>query len=148
MEFYQMDTGFPLNQINWKHLSAISLLSNYKESSLDGEDISTLADVYKTMFPNRRILPEHLSTSIKKYGTIGIFNQQFGSRRAYRSKRSTGIVAAWPRSDGGISENSMQQIFGLVDYYLCHSLKSDQEFTKFLPVWHGFMWLQIQFLAS
>ena len=76
-----------------------------------------LRDVYK-LFPGKRILAEHLSTTIKKYGTIIIFNQQFGSTMAYRSKRSTGILAAWPRSDGGTSDNDMKHVFGLVDSIL------------------------------
>ena len=48
----------------------------------------------------------------------------------YRSNRSTGILAAWARSDGGVSEDVMQEVFGLVDFYFFHSLKSDQQFTQ------------------
>ena len=130
MEFYQMNTGFPLNTLNWGNMCALSLPSYYKETYLDHDDISILQDVYKIMFPDRLILMDNLSTSIQKFGTIGIFNQQFRSTMAYRSKRSTGILAAWARSDGGISEDVMQQVFGLVDFYFSHSVKSDQGFTK------------------
>ena len=51
---------------------------------------------------------------------------------AYRSKRSTGILAAWPACDGGINENGNELSFGLIDFYFSHSLKSSEEFTKHL----------------
>ncbi len=134
MEFYQMSTGFPLNTLNWGNMSALSLPAYYKESYLDHDNQEVykimFQEVYKIMFPDRLILIDNLSTSIQKFGTIEIFNQQFGSTMAYRSKRSTGILAAWARSDGGISEDVMQQVFGLVDFYFSHSVKSDQGFTK------------------
>ena len=70
--------------------------SHYKESNSDNDndndDIDVLLHVYQIMFPDRDILPEHLSRSLLKYGTIEIFGQQFGSKMAYRSKRSMATV--------------------------------------------------------
>ena len=123
LEFFQMDTKIPVNEINWKNMCAISLPTHYKESYLDNDDIDVLLHVYQIMFPDRHILPEHLCRSLLKYGTIAIFGQQFGSKMAYRSKRSTGILAAWPACDGGINENGNELSFGAV-------IKSSEEFTK------------------
>ena len=130
IEFYQMPASFPLNTLNWENLSAVLLPSHYKESCLDRDDLQILKNVYNVMFCDRDIRLENLSTTVHKFGSIKIFNQQFGSTLEYRSKRSTGILAAWARSDGGISEDLMQEVFGLVDFYFSHSIKSDQQFSQ------------------
>ena len=140
LSFYQMDTRFPLHSLHWENLSALTLPSFYKESSLDHDDINILRDVYKIMFPNKPIVVDNLSTSIQKFGTLKIFNQQFGSALEYRSKRSTGILAAWARADGTISEDVLEQAFGLVEFYFLHSIKSGEEFTKHVfacVTWYG-----------
>ena len=130
IEFYQIPASFPLNTLNWENLSAVLLQSHYKESCLDRDDLQILKNVYNVMFSDRDIRLENLSTTVHKFGSIKIFNQQFGSTLEYRSKRSTGILAAWARSDGGISEDLMQEVFGLVDFYFSHSIKSDQQFSQ------------------
>lgn len=129
LSFYQMDTRFPLHSLDWKNLSALSLPTFYKESSLDRDDINILRDVYKIMLPDT-IIAENLSTSIQKFGTLKIFYQQFGSAFEYRSKRSTGILASWAKADGTISKDVLEQVFGLVEFYFLHSIKSGEEFTK------------------
>lgn len=133
LEFFQMDAKMPLSEIKWQNMCAVLLPSHYKETHFDSSDIDVLLQVYQVMFPDRHILLEHLSRSLNKYGTIEIFGQAFGSKMAYRSKRSTGILAAWPRPDGGIDLNSNELSFGLVDFYFSHSLKQCAgEFTKHL----------------
>lgn len=129
LSFYQMDTRFPLHSLDWKNLSALSLPTFYEESSLDRDDINILRDVYKIMLPDT-IIAENLSTSIQKFGTLKFFYQQFGSAFEYRSKRSTGILASWAKADGTISKDVLEQVFGLVEFYFLHSIKSGEEFTK------------------
>ena len=95
IEFYQMPASFLLNTLNWENLSAVLLPSHYKENCLDRDDLQILKNVYNVMFSDRDIRLENLSTTVHKFGSIKIFNQQFGSTLEYRSKRSTGILAAW-----------------------------------------------------
>ena len=121
--------SFRTNRLD-KHIC--NLPSHYKENNIDREDNNILRDVYNVMFPHKDIHVEHLSSSIKKYGTINIFKQQFGSAMAYRSKRSTGVLAAWAGTNGGICTNSSQQIVGLVDFYFSHSVKLDEHFSQFV----------------
>jgi hypothetical protein len=128
-----------LNAIDWKNTSAIKLPLSYKEGSVDNDDLALLFKVYTIMFPKKNILIEQLSRTIYKYSTIEIFNQQFGSKAAYRSKRSTGILAAWPRLDGEIDQTRSAMSFGMVDFYFSHSLKFGEEFVKFYfacVTWH------------
>ena len=103
IEFYQMPASFPLNTLNWGNMSAVLLPSHYKESCLDRDDLQILRSVYNVMFRDRDIQLGNLSTTVHKFGSIKILN--FGSTLEYRSKRSAGILAAWARSDEGISED-------------------------------------------
>ena len=59
------------------------------------------------------------------------YKPHFGSKIAHRSKRSTGILAAWSRLEGGINDADHTMCFGWVEYYLAHSLNIDGEFIRF-----------------
>lgn len=66
-------------------------------------------------------------------------NITLGSKMAYRSKRSTGILAAWPGLDGEIDQLNNAMSFGVIDFYFCHSLNIGGEFVKFYftcVTWH------------
>ncbi|CAB4014381.1 Hypothetical predicted protein, partial [Paramuricea clavata] len=87
----------------------------------------------------KNIISEQLSRTIRKYGTIEIFNQQFGSKLAYRSKRSTGVLADWPRLDGEIDETCNGMSFGMIEFYFSHLLNFSGEFIKYYfacVTWH------------
>ena len=138
LSFFNADVA-PLNAIDWKNNSAIKLPLCYKERSFDNDELSVLLKVYTAMFPGNNIVIEQLSKTIKKYSTIEIFNQQFGSKSAYRSKRSTGILAIWPGLDGEIDVAHNALSFGMIEFYFSHSLKVDEEFIVLYfacATWH------------
>ena len=122
LEYFQICEKMPLHAANWSNLSALSLPSHYKESLLDDEDLCTLLEVYKAMIPDEEIIKSNLSKVIQKYGTVSIYQTQFGSKIAHRSKRSTGILASWPNNDGTINKESTEKNFGTVDFYFSHSM--------------------------
>jgi hypothetical protein len=131
LSFFNSDVMAPLKSINWSNISAVNLPLCYKEKSLDNDDLAVLLKVYNTMFsPGKYIISEQLSRTIRKYGTIEIFNQQFGSKLAYRSKRSTGVLAGWPGLDGEIDETCNGMSFGMIEFYFSHSLNFSGEFIK------------------
>ncbi len=140
LNFFNVDVA-PLNVIDWKNNSAIliELPLCYKERSFDNDELSLLFKVYSTMFPRNNIVIEQLSRTIKKYSTIEIFNQQFGSKTAYRSKRSRGILANWPGVDGQIDVTHNTMSFGMIEFYFSHSLEIGEEFIIFCftcVTWH------------
>ena len=119
-----------LKEINCFNLSALCLPSH--------DDLDVLLQVYKVMF-NECVFMENLSISVQKYGTVTLFGQQFGSKMAYRSKRSTGIIASWPKPDGGINLSGRELIFGFINFYFNHSLKLNGEYKSFVfacVTWH------------
>ena len=122
LEYFQICEKMPLHAANWSNLSALSLPTHYKESLLDDDDLCILLEVYKAMIPNVEIIKSNLSKTITKYGTVSIYQTQFGSKMAHRSKRSTGVLASWPNSDGSINLDSTAKNFGTVDFYFCHSM--------------------------
>ena len=100
LEYFQICEKMPLHAANWSNFSALSLPTHYKECLLDDEDLCILMEVYKAMIPYEEIIKSNLSKAIQKYGRISIYQTQFGSKIAHRSKRSTGILASWPNNDG------------------------------------------------
>jgi hypothetical protein len=91
------------------------------------------------MFPGNNIVIEQLSRTINRYSTIEIFNQQFGSKSAYRSKRSTRILAAWLGLDSKIDVTHNTMSFGMIEFYFFHLLKVGEEFIIFYfacVTWH------------
>ena len=88
LEYFQICEKMPLHAANWSNLSALSLPTHYKESLLDDDDLCILLEVYKAMIPNVEIIKSNLSKTITKYGTVSIYQTQFGSKMAHRRKRS------------------------------------------------------------
>ncbi len=86
LEYFQMCEKMPVHAANWSNVSALSLPTHYKVSLLDGDDLCTLLEVYKIMTPNVKIVKSDLSKTIKGYGTVNIYQTQFGSKMAHRSK--------------------------------------------------------------
>jgi hypothetical protein len=54
------------------------------------------------------------TAAINKCSTMEIFNQEFGSKLAYRSMQSTRVLAAWLGLDGEIDETCNGMSFGLI----------------------------------
>ena len=138
LNFFKIDKA-PLNVIDWYNFSVIILPTCYKERHVDNDDLALLFKVYCAIFPDKNILIKQLSRTIQKYSTIEIFNKQFGSKSAYRSKRSAGIIAAWPKQDGEIDLKHNIMSFGMVDFYFSHSLNVGGDFVRFYfacVTWH------------
>ena len=54
------------------------------------------------------------TAAINKCSMMEIFNQEFGSKLAYRSMQSTRVLAAWLGLDGEIDETCNGMSFGLI----------------------------------
>ena len=87
------------------------------------------------MIPNEEIIKSNLSKAIEKYGSISIYQTQFGSKIAHRSKRSTGILASWPNNGGTINKESTEKNFGAVDFYFSHSMFVNGVCKKHVFAW-------------
>ena len=76
------------------------------------------------MFPDMYIMNFKPSKTIRKYGRVAIFQNQFGSKISHRSKRSTGILTCWLNIDGSINQDTTMKDFG-VEFYFSHSFMID-----------------------
>ena len=116
-----MATAFPIGNLNWS-LSNVSLSSQYILQSLESCDLEILHTVYKALYPEKIIELTALAETVKKYSSLTIGNEHYGSKLDCRSIRSSRIYASWAKEDGDLNLERMQFYAGKVDYYFSHSL--------------------------
>ena len=102
----------------WNNLSAVSIPSSYKVCSLDTDSKVLLKQVYTVLYPKASL---KLATLFKKYGSISVCRETYGSRLASRERNFSRIMASWCGSDGIINPGKPRP--GVVKYYILHSVK-------------------------
>ena len=96
---------------------------------LTSEDITALMIVYGVLYPGERNIEIcDLHFTVKKFSSIFVGAEKFGSKAESRSLRSAKLLASWHDGEGQISATS--PLFpGIVGYFMCHRLT--------LMVWTG-----------
>ena len=96
---------------------------------LTSEDIAALLIVYDVLYPRERNIEIwDLHFTVKKFSSIFVGAEKFGSKADSRSLGSAKLLASWHDGEGQISATS--PLFpGIVDYFMCHRLT--------LMVWTG-----------
>ena len=92
--FQSMSTACPVSSVDWSLLSQVNLPSNYKLQSLDSSDLDILLIVYKSLYQNEVIDATVLAETIKKFATLTIGDQLYGSKLHCRSMHSARIYAS------------------------------------------------------
>ena len=68
--------------------------ASFKMDMLTSEDITTILIVYQTLYPGRIIDISDLHFSIKKFSSIFVGANKFGSRAESRTSRSARVLAS------------------------------------------------------
>ena len=120
----------------WNDLTLVSLPNSFKHFALDSDELRVLLGCYKTLYPQERIEPACLSRVARKYSTVMLGREKFGSKMDYRNLRSARILASWTTSDGSIDTSSARRP-GIVTFYIAHSVKINGEHYQhvFAVVW-------------
>ena len=93
-----------LLNIDWKKLeSEVHLPRFYRIRTLDSDDLSSLLAVYKLMYGAAISDTSCLAKTVRRFGSIFIGAEKFGSRLECRSLRSARIIASWIDNEGFIS---------------------------------------------
>ena len=112
-----------LLEIDWKTLeSEVHLPPFHKLRTLDSDDLSSLLVVYKSMYGEVITSVSCLSKTVRRFGSIIIGPEKFGSKHECRSLRSARITASWTDNHGSISPESGVRP-GKVDCFIQHTLK-------------------------
>ena len=99
----------------------ISFENAYKLGSLNRNELSTLCSVYLTMYQNVREASLNLATLCKKYKSLSVGGERYGSTTGFRLCPYAHIIAAWC-GDNGVINPGMHRP-GIVRHFIIHSVE-------------------------
>ena len=132
----------------------IYLPNFHKVRTLDSDDLSSLLFVYKSMYGEVITSTSCLAKTVRRFGSIVIGPEKFGSKQECRSLKSARVVASWTDDNGFINPcsglrpgrvdcfvqhtlntgcQSQQHVFALVDWYV--EDESKDKYGKPVEVW-------------
>ena len=105
----------------WADLTSIHFESSYKLASLDRDELNTLCSVYVTMYLKVTEASLALATIYKKYKSLSVGGERYGSTAGSRLCPYARIIASWCGDNGVVNLGSMRP--GIVRYFMVHSVK-------------------------
>ena len=106
----------------WYDNTNIRVAASYQTDLLTSVDIAKLLIVYHALYPEERNIDiGDLHFTIKKFSTIFVGAEKFGSKAESRTLRSARVLASWHSAEGLISATSPLSP-GIIDFFMCHKL--------------------------
>ena len=105
----------------WADLTSVRFESSYKLASLDRDELSTLRSVYVTMYPKVAEASLALATIYKKFKSLSVGGERYGSTAGSRLCPYARIIASWCGDNGVINLGIMRP--GIVRYFMVHSME-------------------------
>lgn len=122
-----------MTSIDWSGWEdAVTLPPHYKLTHVNDDDLEVLCEVYKVMFADSHISPQNLSSTMQKYGSIKIGEDNYGSAFKCRSIRSSGIYAAWSGTNSEIDRMSVCCCAGKVRFFFKHSVNNAGKYMEMI----------------
>ncbi|XP_022784123.1 uncharacterized protein LOC111324758 [Stylophora pistillata] len=116
-----------LLEIDWRMLEREVYLPRFhKVRALDEDELSSLHFVYKAMYGNVITNLDCLAKTVRRFGSVVIGPEKFGSKLECRSLKSARIVASWTDDHGLIRPDAGLRP-GKVDCFVQHTLKIGSE---------------------
>ena len=101
---------------------------------MDADEVNVLLECYQTLYPREEI--ELISCVARKYTSVVLGTEKFGSKMDCRNLRSARIMASWTGDDGSIDTTAPRRP-GVVNSYILHSVKLNGKLHQhvFAIVW-------------
>ena len=123
--YYLLSQKASFANVLWHDNTNLRVPGSYQTDMLTSEDISALLIVYKALYPHiKNISVSGLHNTIKKFASIFLGSEKFGSKAETRSLRSARVLASW-NSSNGLIRATAQLSPGIVDYFMCHKVNID-----------------------
>ena len=123
--YYLLSQKTSFANVLWHDNTNLRVPGSYQTDMLTSEDISALLIVYKALYPHiKNISVSGLHNTIKKFASIFLGSEKFGSKAETRSLRSARVLASW-NSSNGLIRATAQLSPGIVDYFMCHKVNID-----------------------
>ena len=107
----------------WTELTYVCLESSYKLGRLDQDELRTLHSVYLTLYPKVTDAALKLATLYKKYKSLVVGGERYGSTMGSRLCPYANIMASWCGDNGTLNPGMMRP--GIVRYYIVHSVEME-----------------------
>ena len=121
-QYYLLSQLGDFTRVLWYDNTNIRVPTCYQTDLLTSTDISSLLLVYHALYPAElNIDIGDLHFTIKKFSSIFVGAEKFGSKAESQSLRSARVLASWHSGEGLISATSPLSP-GIVDYFMCHKL--------------------------
>ena len=124
-QYYLLSQLTNFANVLWYDNNNVRVPASYKTDMLTSEDIDTILIVYQTLYPGGNISISDLHFTIKKFTSIFVGTEKFGSRAERRALRSARVLASWHGNEGLISAATSTLCPGIVDYFICHQVTID-----------------------
>ena len=133
-ELFNSACCLSLGAFQWSDLTLVSLPSSFKHFALDEDEVKVLLECYKALYPTEEI--ELTSCVARKFTSVVLGTEKFGSKMDCRKLRSARIMASWTTDNGSIEATAPRRP-GIVNSYLLHSIKLNGQFCQhvFAVVW-------------
>ena len=120
--YYKFSQVLTFSGVLWYDNSNIRAPACYQSYLLKPEYIDGLFPMCHALCPEiRNIDISDLHFTMKKFSSICIGSEKFGSKGESRNLRSARVLVSWHTGDGSISPTSPLAP-EVVDYYICHRL--------------------------
>ena len=102
----------------------VTLPNQFVRGSLGKDDLDSLKSVYKILYSVQDNSAIVMSQLIKKFKTVEVGMETYGSKLSCRSLRSARIRASWASSQGGrIYQSGLMMRPGFVERYFSHDVQ-------------------------
>ena len=120
--YYKLSQMESFSGVEWYDNRNIQAPTCYESELLKPEYIGGLFQAYRTMYPDHtNICLDDIQLTVKKFGSLLLGAERFGSKIECRNLRTARILASWHAADGSVSSTSPLSP-GIVDYYISHKL--------------------------
>ena len=121
---YFLSQVINFSSVLWHDNANANAPSSFKMDMLTSEDITTILTVYQTLYPGRIIDISDLHFSIKKFSSIFVGAEKFGSRAENRTSKSARVLASWNNDEGNISSTSALSP-EIIDCFFAYQVTTD-----------------------
>lgn len=105
----------------WADLTSICFQRSYKLASFDQDGLNALRLVYHTLYPKLTAAALNLATLYKKYNSLTVGGERYGSLLGSRLCPYAHIIASWCGNNGIINPGRMRP--GIVRHFIAHSVE-------------------------
>jgi hypothetical protein len=119
----QLSFSCPLHDFKWDDISMVALPDRFIRGTLGKDDLYCLKYVYGALYPSLDLTSSIKAHIIRKYRTIDLGVDTYGSKLSCRSLKCARIRASCATANGMVNLSGLNIRPGYVDQYLSHEIK-------------------------